>query len=76
MPAILGLAAALVAVAATAWLSMRVISPSRDVISLATPQRVRATWVTVVAWAALVASGGVALGAILLLSFLFTTGSH
>ena len=76
MPAILGLAAALVAVAATAWLSMRVISPSRDVISLATPQRVRATWVTVGAWAALVASGGVALGAILLLSFLFTTGSH
>jgi hypothetical protein len=59
-----------------AWLSMRVIFPSRDVISLRTPPPARGTWVTIVAWAALVASGGVALGAILLLSFLFRTGFH
>jgi len=65
-----------VAAAVMAWLSMRVISPSRELIGLGTPPPVRAPWVTVVAWAALVASGAVALGAVLLLAFLFRTGFH
>jgi len=76
MPAILGLAGIVLLAAVLAWLSMSAIAPPRGVIGLADPPPVRAAWVAALGWVGLIAAMVIALGAALLLAFLFKNGFH